>query len=316
MNSLRIASQFMGKTFSIWVILFAIIGFLFPLSFTWMKPHISLFLSIIMFGMGLTLSLNDFKELGRKPLHVLIGVLAQYTIMPLTAFGLAKLLNLPPDIAIGVILVGCCPGGTASNVITFLAKGNTALSVAVTTISTLLAPFVTPLLILAFAREWLPVNPSELFLSILYVVLLPILAGLFVKLIFKKHVDKAVDVLPLVSVISIMAIVGCVVGLNKGNILQSGLAIFAVVILHNSLGLALGYWVAKLFKLDYPSRKAIAVEVGMQNSGLGVALATAHFNPLAAVPSAIFSVWHNLSGSWLASYWARKSEKNIDKSVA
>lgn len=316
MNSLRIASQFMGKTFSIWVILFAVLGFLFPLTFTWMKPHISLFLSIIMFGMGLTLSLNDFKELGRKPLHVLIGVFAQYTIMPLTAFGLAKLLNLPPDIAIGVILVGCCPGGTASNVITFLAKGNTALSVAVTSISTLLAPFVTPLLILAFAREWLPVNPSELFLSILYVVLLPILAGLIVKLILKKHVDKAVDVLPLVSVISIMAIVGCVVGLNKSNILQSGLAIFAVVILHNSLGLALGYWVARLCKLDYPSRKAIAIEVGMQNSGLGVALAAAHFNPLAAVPSAIFSVWHNLSGSWLASYWAKKAEKNIDKSVA
>lgn len=160
MSHLIKISQFTGKTFALWVILFAVLGFAFPSQFTWISPYITILLGVIMFGMGLTLSADDFKELLRRPLQVLIGVLVQYTIMPLTAFGLAYGLNLPSEIAVGVILVGCCPGGTASNVMTFLAKGNTALSVAITTISTLLAPFLTPFLILLFAKEWLPVSPG------------------------------------------------------------------------------------------------------------------------------------------------------------
>ncbi|TWK09660.1 Pantothenate precursors transporter PanS [Bacillus licheniformis] len=255
------------------------------------------------------MSADDFKELLRRPLHVLIGVLIQYTVMPLLAFGLAYGLALPPEIAVGVILVGCCPGGTASNVMTFLAKGNIALSVAITTLSTLLAPFLTPFLILFFAKEWLPVSPGSLFVSILQAVLLPIIAGLIVQFFFKKQVKKAVQVLPLVSVLGIVAIVSAVVGGNRENIIQSGLLIFAVVVLHNGLGLFLGFVLAKCFKMDYASQKAVSIEVGMQNSGLGAALATAHFSPLSAVPSAVFSVWHNLSGSWLATYWAKKTNK-------
>lgn len=196
---------------------------------------------------------------------------------------------------------------------TFLAKGNTALSVAVTTISTLLAPFLTPVFILIFARSWLPVSPEALFLSIVQVVLIPIILGILVKLFFKKQVSYAVQALPLVSVAGIVVIIAAVVSANKEQILQSGLLILAVVILHNGLGLLFGYLIAKWCKMDIPSRRAISIEVGMQNSGLGAALATAHFSPLAAVPSAIFSVWHNLSGSWLATYWSKKGNPENEK---
>ncbi|MCR6597794.1 bile acid:sodium symporter family protein [Bacillus halotolerans] len=308
MENIRKISHFAGQTFGIWVIVFAVLGFSFPSLFSWISSYITIFLGIIMFGMGLTLQTDDFKELIRKPLYVIIGVIAQYTIMPLVAFGLAYGLHLPSEIAVGVILVGCCPGGTASNVMTFLAKGNTALSVAVTTISTLLAPVLTPVLIMLFAKEWLPVSPGSLFISILQAVLIPIIAGLVVKIFFKKQVAKAVHALPLVSVIGIVAIVSAVVSGNRENLLQSGLLIFSVVILHNGFGYLLGFLCAKLLKMDYSSQKAIAIEVGMQNSGLGAALATAHFSPLSAVPSAIFSVWHNLSGSLLATYWSKKGK--------
>lgn len=308
MENIRKISHFAGQTFGIWVIVFAVLGFSFPSLFSWISSYITIFLGIIMFGMGLTLQTDDFKELIRKPLYVIIGVIAQYTIMPLVAFGLAYGLHLPSEIAVGVILVGCCPGGTASNVMTFLAKGNTALSVAVTTISTLLAPILTPVLIMLFAKEWLPVSPGSLFISILQAVLIPIIAGLVVKIFFKKQVAKAVHALPLVSVIGIVAIVSAVVSGNRENLLQSGLLIFSVVILHNGFGYLLGFLCAKLLKMDYASQKAIAIEVGMQNSGLGAALATAHFSPLSAVPSAIFSVWHNLSGSLIATYWSKKGK--------
>ncbi|MCY9184135.1 bile acid:sodium symporter family transporter [Bacillus halotolerans] len=314
MENIRKISHFAGQTFGIWVIVFAVLGFSFPSLFSWISSYITIFLGIIMFGMGLTLQTDDFKELIRKPLYVIIGVIAQYTIMPLVAFGLAYGLHLPSEIAVGVILVGCCPGGTASNVMTFLAKGNTALSVAVTTISTLLAPVLTPVLIMLFAKEWLPVSPGSLFISILQAVLIPIIAGLVVKIFFKKQVAKAVHALPLVSVIGIVAIVSAVVSGNRENLLQSGLLIFSVVILHNGFGYILGFLCAKLLKMDYASQKAIAIEVGMQNSGLGAALTTAHFSPLSAVPSAIFSVWHNLSGSLLATYWSKKGQNQKEDS--
>ncbi|TYS26405.1 bile acid:sodium symporter family protein [Bacillus pumilus] len=313
MKILLTISHFAGRTFAIWVIVFALLGFAFPAEFSKIGPYIPFLLGIIMFGMGLTLSAEDFKELFRKPLHVLIGVLTQYTLMPLLAFLLAYGLRLPSEIAVGVVLVGCCPGGTASNVMTFLAKGNTALSVAVTTISTLLAPFLTPIFILIFARSWLPVSPEALFLSIVQVVLIPIILGVLVKLFFKKQVSYAVQALPLVSVSGIVVIIAAVVSANKEQILQSGLLILAVVILHNGLGLLFGYLIAKWCKMDIPSRRAISIEVGMQNSGLGAALATAHFSPLAAVPSAIFSVWHNLSGSWLATYWSKRGNSEHEK---
>lgn len=308
MKLLENISRFAGNTFAIWVILFAILAFFIPDGFTWIAPHISLLLGIIMFGMGLTLSLDDFKGIVKAPKSVFIGVLAQYSIMPLLAFGLATLFQLPPEVAVGVILVGCCPGGTASNVMTFLAKGNTALSVTITAVSTILAPVLTPTLTLLFASKWLPVSAGDMFLSIVQIVLIPIVLGVIVRLLFQKQVDKSVKVLPLVSVVGIVAVASAVVAVNKESIATTGLLIFSVVISHNVLGLLVGYLLAKILRLDFQDQKAISIEVGMQNSGLGSALALAHFAPVAAVPSALFSVWHNISGPLLATWWGKRSD--------
>ena len=307
MKVLEKASTFAGNTFAYWVILFAALALFFPGGFTWIGSYISLLLGIIMFGMGMTLSASDFKEVFSHPKKVLIGVLAQFIIMPLTAFALAKLLGLPPEIAVGVILVGSCPGGTSSNVMTFLARGNTALSVTITSCTTLLAPLLTPAITLMLASQWLPVSAGAMFKSVLTIVLLPIILGLIAKSLFSKQVEKGAKALPLVSVIGIVAIVAAVVSGSKEKILESGLLILAVVILHNAFGYLLGFFAAKLFKMDYADQKAVSIEVGMQNSGLATALAMAHFSPLAAVPGAIFSVWHNVSGSFLANYWGEKS---------
>lgn len=309
MKILERFSQFAGNTFAVWVLLFAALAFFVPDGFTWIAPYISILLGIIMFGMGMTLSLDDFREVIKQPKNVAIGVIGQFTIMPLLAFGLAVAFRLPPEVAAGVILVGCCPGGTSSNVMTFLAKGNVALSVAITSCTTLLAPFVTPALILLLASKWLPVSAGDMFWSVVKIVLIPIILGIVAKMLFHKQVEQSVKAMPLVSVIAIVAIVAAVVSGSQQKIAETGLLILLVVILHNMLGYLIGFGVARLFKLEYANRKAVSFEVGMQNSGLGAALAATHFSPLAAVPSAIFSVWHNISGSLLATYWSKKAEK-------
>ncbi|PLT30790.1 bile acid:sodium symporter family protein [Peribacillus deserti] len=308
MKTLERMSQFVGNTFAIWVLIFAVAAFIFPSGFTRIAPYIVPLLGIIMFGMGLTISGSDFKEVFKRPKDVLIGVAGQFLIMPSLAFLLAKALQLPPEIAVGVILVGCCPGGTASNVMTFLSKGDVALSVTITSITTVLAPIVTPALILLLASQWVPVDSGGLFLSIVKIVILPIVLGLIVKRVFSKPAQASVKALPLVSVIAIVAIVAAVVSVSQQQIAKTGLTIFAVVILHNLLGYTLGYGFGKLFKMNLSKKKAVAIEVGMQNSGLGAAIATAHFSPLSAVPSAIFSVWHNISGPILATIFSRMRE--------
>lgn len=309
MNFLEKVGKFAGNTFAIWVLVAAGLAIWIPENFTWLGAYITTLLGIVMFGMGMTLSPSDFKLILQHPKGVLIGVVSQFVVMPLLAFGLAKAFALPPEIAVGVILVGCCPGGTASNVMTFLAKGNTALSVTITSITTLLAPIATPALIYLLASEWLPVSFSAMFTSVVKVVLIPIILGVVAQLLFKPVVKKAVPVLPFVSVVAIVLIVAAVVSGSRDRILETGLLIFAIVILHNGLGLLLGFFIAKLFKLDYSDQKAVSIEVGMQNSGLGASLATAHFDPISAVPSAIFSFWHNISGPLLATYWSAKAER-------
>jgi bile acid:Na+ symporter, BASS family len=308
MNTVEKVSNFVGKTFSIWVILFACLGFFAPNLFTGYKSSISPLLGIVMFGMGLTLSAADFREVFRRPKDVAIGVIGHYLIMPSIAYLLAIGLNLPPEIAVGVILVGCCPSGTASNVMTFLAKGDVALGVSIASVSTIIAPFATPALISFLAGKWMDINTKSLFMDIVQVVIVPIVLGTIVKAIFRKQAEASVKALPLVSTIAIVLIVAIVVGLNQPKIMSNGLLIFAAVILHNLLGYILGYFFAKLFGMDLAKRKAVTLETGMQNSGLGAALAAAHFSPLAAVPSALFSVWHNLSGSMLATWFARRTE--------
>jgi len=300
MNTFQKIGKFAGDTFfAMWI----------PEYFTWISPWITTLLGIVMFGMGMTLKLEDFKLVLLQPKGVIIGIIGQFTIMPFLAFVLAKLFQLPPEIAVGVILVGCCPGGTASNVMTFLAKGNTALSVTITSCTTLLAPIVTPALIYFLASEWLPVSFMAMFLSVVKVVLIPIVLGILAQIFFKPVVEKSIDILPTISVTAIVLIVAAVVSGSRDKIIESGLLILAIVILHNGLGYAIGYLAAKVFRLDYEDKKAVAIEVGMQNSGLGASLAATHFDPVSAVPSAIFSFWHNISGPILATYWAKRASK-------
>ncbi len=304
-------TQFIQKTFALWVIVFAALALWQPELFVWLKAYIPWILGIIMLGMGMTMTVDDFKGVLQSPKAVLIGVVAQFVVMPGLAYVLCKLFNLPPEIAVGVILVGCCPGGTASNVITYMAKGNVALSVACTSVSTLLAPVLTPAIFYLLASQWLKIDAASMFISISQVVLLPIVIGLILRTWLKRQIESYIQVMPLVSVIAIVAIVAAIIGGSKAAILQSGLLILAVVILHNGLGYLLGFTAARFFKLPYADSKAIAIEVGMQNSGLGVALAAVHFaaSPITAVPSAIFSLWHNISGPALATYWASKHKQ-------
>jgi BASS family bile acid:Na+ symporter len=309
-------SDFVGRTFAVWVIVFALLGFVLPATFSVFAPWIVVLLGIIMFGMGLTISGKDFAEVARRPFDVAIGVLSQFIIMPLLAVLLTRVIPMSPEVAAGVILVGCCPGGTASNVMTYLSKGDVALSVACTSVTTLLAPIVTPFLVWFFASQYLPVDAMSMFLSIVKVILVPLALGFILQKIMPGVVKAAIPALPLVSVVGIVLIVAAVVAVNKAAISQSGLLIFAVVVLHNGFGLLLGYFAARFAGLSLAKRKAISIEVGMQNSGLGAALANAHFSPLAAVPSAVFSVWHNVSGALIASYFSRMSDEEAEAKVA
>ncbi|WP_324709061.1 bile acid:sodium symporter family protein [Pseudomonas citronellolis] len=309
MRAIALLSRFVGNTFALWVLLFAVLAFLAPQWFRPLAPAIVPMLGIVMFGMGLTLKLEDFAEVARHPWRVCLGVVAHFVIMPGVAWLLCQLLQLPPEIAVGVILVGCCPSGTASNVMTWLARGDLALSVAIAAVTTLLAPLLTPALIWLLASAWLPVSFAELFWSILQVVLLPIALGVVAQRLFGARVGKMVEVLPLVSVVCIVVIVAAVVAASQAKIAESGLLIMAVVILHNGFGFLLGYLAGRVFGLPLAQRKSLALEVGMQNSGLGAALASAHFSPLAAVPSALFSVWHNISGATLSSWFRRLTDK-------
>lgn len=305
MRVLAAFSAFVGKTFALWVLVFAALGFLMPELFRQLTPWIVTLLGIIMFGMGLTISAKDFGEVLRRPRDVGLGVLSQFLIMPLLAVVLTRIIPMPPEVAAGVILVGCCPGGTSSNVMTYLAKGDTALSVACTSVTTLLAPVVTPFLVLMLASEYLPVDAWAMFQSIVKVVLIPLALGFLAQRLVPGLVRSALPVLPLVSVTGIVLIVAAVVGASQAAIAQSGLMIFAVVVLHNGLGYLIGFLLGWAAGLSLARRKAIAIETGMQNSGLAAALATAYFSPVAAVPAAIFSVWHNISGAIAASVMAR-----------
>ena len=268
---------------------------------------INYLLGVVMFGMGLTLNLRDFKIVFSRAKDVILGCLAQFTVMPLLAWGLASAFQLDEALALGVVLVGCCPGGTASNVITYLAKGDLALSVGMTGVSTLLAPLLTPLLTWALAGKSVNVDVAGMLLSILWVVILPIVVGLIVKGLWPKFTEKAVDYLPAFSSVAIALIVAIIIAANASKLLAGGLVIVVVVVLHNLCGLGLGYLIGRLLALAEPKKRAISIEVGMQNSGLASSLATLHFAayPMATIPGAIFSVWHNISGAIVARLYAR-----------
>lgn len=312
MNALKKATQFVSKYMALIVIAVAALALFVPQSVSFIKTsYVNTLLGIVMFGMGLTLKPHDFQVVFSRPKDVLIGCAAQFTIMPLLAFLLTKAFQLPPELAVGVILVGTCPGGTSSNVMTYLSKGDVALSVGMTAVSTVLAPFLTPLMTYFYAGQRVDVDMVSMFLSIVKVVILPIALGFLVNHFFHTFTERAVEVLPLISTTAIVAIVAAVVSANSAKIMTSGLLILAVVILHNVLGYTLGYCVGKALKLDTTKCRAISIEVGMQNSGLATSLAAAHFAqyPMATIPGAVFSVWHNVSGAVLANLFVRQSER-------
>lgn len=292
--------------FPVLVLVAGVVGLLSPSSFTDGAPAVPYLLGVVMFGMGLTMTPPDFQGVLRRPWAVGLGLVAQYVVMPGLGWLIARALDLSPELSAGVILVGCAPGGTASNVVTYLARGDTTLSVSVTSVSTVLSPLLTPALSLLLAGEYLPVDAGSMMGDILKTVLLPVLAGLLVRLLAGRLVDRALPALPWVSVLAIGAIVTIVVA-GSADAIRSAAGLVAVaVVLHNGLGLALGYAVGRLGRVGVRASRALAFEVGMQNSGLAAALAAAHFSPAAALPAALFSVWHNVSGAVAAAWLSRR----------
>ena len=310
MTVIKNIADVVGRWFALLVLAGGVVGLLAPAQTAAVAPHIPLLLGLIMFGMGLTMRPVDFAIVAKHPKAVILGVLAQYTVMPLLGFGIAHLFNLPAMLVVGMVLVGAAPGGTSSNVIVYLARGDVALSVAMTSISTLLAPVLTPLIVLGLAGSTLPVSAGDLFLSIVQMVLVPVVAGLLLRRFATRAVEAVLPALPLVSVTGIVVVVAAVVGANADAVLSTGLLLGLAVVLHNVLGLGIGYAVGAVSKVPESARRAVSIEVGMQNSGLAAALATAHFAPLAALPGALFSVWHNVSGAIVATFWAHRVPKD------
>ena len=309
MKFLEKLSDFFGKWMALIVIAVAALALFAPQTCLWIKTSwINWLLGIVMFGMGLTLKMSDFKVVFSRPKDIIIGFIAQFTLMPLIAFLLTKAFNLPTEIAVGVILVGTCPGGTSSNVMTYLSKGDVPLSVGMTAVSTLFAPLMTPLLTLLYAGQRVDVNAVAMFLSIVKVVLLPITLGLVCNYFFEKVTREIVRILPLISTIAIIMIIASVVSANSARLKTVGVMVVIVVILHNLLGYAAGFGVGKLLRLNTTKCRALSIEVGMQNSGLATSLAATHFAqyPLATIPGAVFSVWHNISGAVYANFLANR----------
>ncbi|MCM2972106.1 bile acid:sodium symporter family protein [Larsenimonas suaedae] len=297
-----------NRLFPVWAIGIAVIAAFAPNVFAEGKPAIQPLLALIMFVMGLTLSKADFVRVFKAPWPIAIGIVLQYTLMPLAAFLISTLLGLSPMLTIGMVLVGATSGGTASNVMTWLAGGNVALSVSMTMVSTLLSIVMTPLLVWAYMGESIAVPVSGMLWSIGKLVVVPIIAGVVMHHVLARHIQRIEPMLASIAMLAIVSIIAIVVALNAGRLASLGPLVALAVVLHNLTGLAGGYGIARLFRLDERTARTLAIEVGMQNSGLAVALASQFFSAAAALPGALFSVWHNISGSLLAGFWKRRSD--------
>ena len=295
------------RFFILWIILFSAVAYLFPSVFENLGFLIVPMLAVIMFAMGITLRTDDFRRVFSRPLEILVGISAQYVVMPFLGFILALAFGTSPLIAAGVVLVGSCPGGTASNVITYLARGDLALSVTLTSVSTLLCPFLLPALMYVYAGRWIDVPMTDLFISALQIVLLPVLLGVISRRMLGRKLEAVLPFLPSVSSLVIALVVGIIVALNAESIKTIGAVVLLIVIIHNALGLACGYLIAKALGFGESSARAISIEVGMQNSGLAAALSQLHFGYLSALPAALFSIWHNISGGAIAWLWRRRN---------
>ena len=295
------------RWFPLWALLASALAYVHPAPFASAGAAIVPLLALVMFGMGMTLTSADFLAVLRRPAVVLLGVGLQFLLMPLLAWLLAGGAALPPELAAGVVLLGSCPGGTASNVMCYLARGDVALSITLTAVSTVLAVVATPLLTWLYVGERVPVPVTGLLLSTAEIVLLPVLLGLVINHAFGAHLRRLKSGFPVLSMAAIVAIIAIIVALNRGSVEQLVPLLVAVVMLHNVAGLALGYCLPRIMGRSETECRTLAIEVGMQNSGLAVALATEHFSSLAALPGALFSIWHNLTGSLLAGRWSRRA---------
>ncbi|WP_226480791.1 bile acid:sodium symporter family protein [Natrinema amylolyticum] len=308
-RSLELIGNFTSKYFVVWVLVVSPLALYSPEAFTWIAPYITPLLGIIMLGMGLTLTPEDFRRILERPRDVFIGAMGQWILMPTIAYALVVALGLPEEIGIGLILVGAAPGGTASNVMTYLGRGDVALSVSITSLTTIAAPLVMPAWIVLLAGESITVTFAEMATSIVQVVLLPVIGGLALRYVLDEYAPAVaragLSIFPAISVVAIVAIVAAVVGLSVETILGASVLVFLAVVLHNGLGLGAGYAVGHAANMAEDRARACAFEVGLQNSGLAVALATAHFSPSAALIPALFSVWHNVSGPALATLFTR-----------
>ncbi len=296
--------------FTFWIIIFSIVAYFYPVYFADLRTLIVPTLGIIMFGMGVTLTTDDFKRVFLRPKDVGVGVVTQYTVMPFIGFVLAKIFELDPLLAVGVVLVGSCPGGTSSNVMTYLARGDVAFSVTMTSVSTILSPIMLPFLMYTYAGEWINVPVLKLFISTVQIILLPVGLGVLLRILIKDKIKYVLPVLPSVSAAAIIFIVAVIVAANSASIASVGLLVAVIAIIHNTFGFLIGYRVARFFGMDVNRARAVSIEIGMQNSGLAVALANTYFGALAALPGAIFSVWMNISGSALAWWWRRSSNED------
>lgn len=290
------------------IIILSVVAFFYPQHFKWMTNYTSIFLAIAMFGMGTTIDLGNLKNTLVHPKEIILGVILQFLLMPTIALILCNVFKLPKDIALGVILVGSCPGGTASNVMTHIAGGDVTLSVTMTTVSTLIAPFITPVIVYLLAGKWVEVSLVAMFITVVKVILIPVILGIIIKMSLKEKMEYVSPALPLVSSLAIILIISGIIAVNADKIAESGLLVTGVVFLHNVAGLLSALLVCKIFGIEKEKETALAIEVGMQNSGLAVSLATANFamSPLASLPGAIFSVMHNLTGTVFANIRKKK----------
>lgn len=293
-----------NSLFPLWALLLSLWAYLQPGLFTPGAGAIVPMLSLVMFFMGLSLGFEDFRRVFRAPRAIVIGLVLQFLLMPALAWLIAQLLQLPEQLAAGLIIVGCCAGGTASNVICYLAKGNVALSISMTLVSTLVGVLATPLLCWLYISRAIDVDRVSMLLSICKMVLFPVLLGVALNHFFHRFINRLAPLLASLSIATIVLIIAIIVALNQGRLGSIGLLTLLAVVLHNGFGNAGGYGFSRLLGMDRRDSRTIAIEVGMQNSGLGVALALKYYSSVAALPGAVFSIWHNLSGSALAAYWS------------
>lgn len=295
-----------NNLFPLWAILLAVLAFFFNEVFSGLQVAIVPLLATVMFLMGLTLGRDDFRRIINSPKPVFVGVSLQFLLMPMIAFLLSKILLLNTQLTAGMILVGSVSGGTASNVMSYLAKGDVALSISMTMTSTLLGVIATPLLCSLYLSQTIYVDTTGLLFSILQIVLVPVLLGTACNQYLPGVISRIESLLPTLSMLIILLVIAIIVALNAGSLADVGPLVLLAVILHNSFGLAGGFYISRLMGFNLQQSQTIAIEVGMQNSGLGVALALQFFSATAALPGAIFSVWHNISGSILASIWSKQ----------